>query len=178
MHLKRYFPDLNTIQTPWEEPVAQDASPGPATDVMRVALIGAINVPKGYRVLLECARDALARNLPLEFVVIGYTEDDQALIKTGKVFVTGKYEEDELAEIVARERPSIAFFPGVWPETWCYALTHAMKAGLYSVAFDIGAIAERIVTAKSGTLLPPDTSPSKLNDILGQTGSALAAAVA
>jgi GT2 family glycosyltransferase/glycosyltransferase involved in cell wall biosynthesis len=164
--LLRYFPDLNLDRSPWEELAKPNPPPPPMEGVTRVALIGAINVPKGYRVLLACAQDAAKRNLPLEFVVIGYTEDDQPLIQTGKVFVTGKYEEAEVADIIARERPSLAFFPGIWPETWCYALTHAMKAGLCSVAFDIGAIAERIVNARFGSLVPPNTSPARLNDIL------------
>ena len=43
----------------------------------RVCVIGAIGIHKGYQVLLDCARDAAERRLPLEFVVVGHTIDDR-----------------------------------------------------------------------------------------------------
>ncbi len=46
---------------------------------------------RGSRCLLDCALDAAARNLPVEFVVVGHTINDRALLATGRVFVTGPY---------------------------------------------------------------------------------------
>ena len=132
--------------------------------IVRVALIGALGRHKGYAVLLECARDAARRGLPLEFVVIGYTEDDQALLKTGKVFVTGRYSEGEAPHLLARERPHLVFMASVWPETWCYALDHAIGAGLPVVAFDLGAIAERLRAGGLGVLLALDSTARQIND--------------
>ena len=120
---------------------------------LRVALIGAIGEHKGYDVLLACAHDARARALPLQFIVIGYTQDDAALLATGKVFITGRYAEAEAPHLLLRERPDIAWLPSVWPETWCYALDHALGAGLRVMAFDLGAIAERLRAAGNGALL-------------------------
>jgi GT2 family glycosyltransferase len=148
---------------------------------VRVALIGAIGAHKGFRILLECARDARARRLPLEFVVIGYTENDAPLLATGKVFITGPYLEGEAPHLLARERPDIAWLPSVWPETWCYTLDHALDAGLPVVAFDLGAIAERLRKLRESSpptstcttphapqtlLLPLDTPSQRINDAL------------
>ena len=63
------------------------------------------------------------RALPLDFSVIGYTEDDDRLMETGHAFVTGEYREDEVAAIIDREDPLIALFLSIWPETWSYTLT-------------------------------------------------------
>jgi hypothetical protein len=82
---------------------------------LRVALLGAIGTHKGYRVLLECARDAAARALPIEFIVIGHTEHDAPLLATGKVFITGRYHEEEAVHLIQREQPDIAWLPSVWP---------------------------------------------------------------
>ncbi len=131
-----------------------------------MGLIGAIGGHKGYQVLLGCARDAAARRLPLEFVVIGYTENDKSLLKTGKVFITGRYSEIEAPHLLRRERLDIAFLPSVWPETWCYTLDYALTAGLPVVAFDLGAIAERLRAAGLGMLLPLDLSSRQINDRL------------
>ena len=69
--------------------------------------------------LLDCARDADARDLPLEFVVVGHTIDDRALLATGRVFVTGPYAADEAVALIKAQQASLALLPSVFPETWC-----------------------------------------------------------
>jgi Glycosyl transferases group 1 len=164
--LNKYFPTLDIDVRPHAPPLTvlpQLAMPQRANRV-RIGLIGAIGGHKGYRVLLDCARDAATRRLPLEFVVIGYTENDKPLLKTGKVFITGRYSEIEAPHLLQRERPDIVFLPSVWPETWCYALDYALAAGLQVVSFDLGAIAERLRAAGLGILLPLDMSSRQIND--------------
>lgn len=132
----------------------------------RVAVIGGIGRHKGYEVLLACARDAAFRNLPLEFRVVGFTSSDPALFSTGRVFITGRYEEEEALDLLARQRCSAALFLSVWPETWCYTLTLAWKAGLPAMGLDIGAVGERIRETGWGWLLPVDTPPREINNAL------------
>jgi GT2 family glycosyltransferase len=166
--LRRHFSGLTVHVQPHAAPVA--ATPLPSRDarrkVIRVALIGAIGDHKGYNVLLRCARDARARRLPLEFVVIGYTRNDAALIATGKAFVTGRYNDAEAPHLLQREQPDLTWLPSVWPETWCYTLDYALGTGLPVVAFDLGAIAERLRESGRGVLLPLGLAPRRINDRL------------
>jgi GT2 family glycosyltransferase len=134
--------------------------------LVRVALLGAIGDHKGYQVLLDCALNARARRLPLEFVVVGYTADDAPLLKTGKVFITGRYTDAEAPHLLRREDPDVAWLPSVWPETWCYALDYVLAAGLPVLAFDLGAIAERVSAAGAGKLIPLELKPGQINDAL------------
>ncbi len=168
--LRRHFTDLDVQVQPHTAPVVPTALPSRPSkdDVVRVALIGAIGEHKGYRILLRCARDARVRRLPIEFVVIGYTENDAPLLATGKVFITGRYTDTEAPHLLRRERPNIAWLPSVWPETWCYTLDYALGAGLPVVAFDLGAIAERLRASEGGVLLPLELSPRLINDRLLQ----------
>jgi glycosyltransferase involved in cell wall biosynthesis len=108
--------------------------------------------------------------------VIGYTQNDAALLATGKAFVTGRYGEAEVPHLLLRERPDVAWLPSVWPETWCYALDHAQSAGLPVAAFDLGAIAERLRAAGGGMLLPLELAPRRINECLMQLRAAAAAA--
>jgi GT2 family glycosyltransferase/glycosyltransferase involved in cell wall biosynthesis len=166
--LARYFPTVPFEVEPWEihNPVDVHRVPRPDGPV-RIAVIGAIGIHKGYSVLLQCAADAGARDLCLEFVVIGHTHADDALLDTGRVFITGPYADDEVAALLGREACDLAWFPSVTPETWCYALTHALAAGLPVLAFDLGAIAERLRAAGlGGSLVPLDTPASRINDLL------------
>ena len=134
-------------------------------------MIGAIGSHKGYQVLLRCARDAAARHLPLEFVVIGYTENDRLLLRTGRVEVTGRYVDVEIPHLLRREQPDLVFAASVWPETWCYTLDHALAGGFPVVAFDVGAIAERLRALGDPTLLPLDLEARHINERLLEVGT-------
>jgi len=168
--LQHHFDALDVEVQPHAPPVVPTPLPPRVlkSKVVRVALIGAIGDHKGYRVLLACARDARARRLPIEFVVIGYTTDDAPLLATGKVFITGRYSDAEAPHLLRREQPDVAWLPSVWPETWCYTLDYALGAGLPVLAFDLGAIAERLRAAGVGTLVPLELPPARVNDRLLQ----------
>ena len=164
--LQRHFPGIAVRVEPHEDdsvlPPLRDIPPGPR----RVAVIGAIGVAKGYDVLLACARDAVARDLPLSFTVIGHSEDDDRLLETGRIAITGPYDPgDALAQI--RAQPvDLAWMPSVEPETWCFALGEALRAGLSVVAFDLGAQAERLRATGRGLLLPLGLQAQSINNAL------------
>jgi GT2 family glycosyltransferase len=164
--LQRHFDALDVEVQPHAAPALPKPLPPRMAErkMLRVALIGAIGEHKGYRILLACARDARARRLPIEFVVIGYTQNDAPLLATGKVFITGRYSDAEAPHLLQRERPDVAWLPSVWPETWCYTLDYALEAGLPVLAFDLGAIAERVRSAGGGILLPLGLAPRRIND--------------
>jgi GT2 family glycosyltransferase len=165
--LARYFPALPITVMGWEKPIIQSQRPLSASpERVRVALIGGISVPKGQEILLQCVRDAIERDLDLDFVVIGFTSDDETLLATGRVFITGPYSDNEIELLLGREQPHVAFFPSIVPETWSYALSHVLTWGLPVVAFDLGAIAERLRDDPTSELLPLWTTPAKINDAL------------
>lgn len=158
-----------TVEPPRRHPGPPAGQPWPQRPPgarWRVCTIGAIGTQKGYDVLLACARDTVARDLPLEFVVVGFSEEDPPLFETGRIFVTGRFSEEEAVELVRAQHAHIAFLPSISPETWCYALSTAWRAGLEVVAFELGALGERIRHAGGGHLLPPDLDPATINDRL------------
>jgi glycosyltransferase involved in cell wall biosynthesis len=98
--------------------------------------------------------------------VVGHTTGDAALMATGRVFVTGPFAPYEAECLIRAQNAAMAFIPSVVPETWCYALTEALRAGLRVAAFDIGAQAERIRAHGEGLLLPLALSARRINDAL------------
>jgi GT2 family glycosyltransferase/glycosyltransferase involved in cell wall biosynthesis len=167
VRIRRHFPLIRPQVQPHEDDLAiQDPPPILPAGPRRVCVIGAIGVHKGFQVLLDCARDADARDLPLEFVVVGHTIDDRALLATGRVFVTGPYAANEAVTLIKAQRASLALLPSIFPETWCFALGEAWQAGLRVVAFDIGAQAERIRRTCRGILLPLGLFPAQINNAL------------
>lgn len=164
--IARHFPKILPTVTPWEDDGRRLRLIRPGPGHRRIAVIGGINPAKGYDVLLECGRDAARRNLALDFVIAGASLDDEKLLETGRIFITGPYRPAELPELLAGLRADLAFIPSIWPETWCFTLTEAWEAGLYTMAFDLGAQAERIAATGNGALLPLGLPPSRINDAL------------
>lgn len=166
--VSRHVHGLVPVVQPWESaPPPLDRLPFVSRRQRRVAVIGAIGMEKGYEVLLACARDAAARQLTLEFVVVGYTADDEKLLETGKVFITGPFTANEAAALIRAQAADLAFLPSIWPETWCYALSDAWAGGLPAAVFDIGTPPARIRAGRGhGWVLPLGLPASRVNDAL------------
>jgi len=172
LRLGAFFPSLEITVRQHPEPVSGTlASPvlRKPGEPLRVAVIGVIRANKGSRQIYDCARDAARRRLPIKFVLFGF---DQMLeishFPTVDATALGRYDDGELPDLLADAGCHLSFFPSVWPETYCYTLSQAFFAGLYPVAFDLGAIAERIRNAGWGQLLPFEMvrHPAAINDAL------------
>ncbi len=174
LRIRRYFPALLPVTVPHEDDITTIRTGFFRNDRTRkqrggrpgVCIVGAIGVHKGYEVLLACARDAERRDLDLDFVVVGHTIDDDRLMRTGRVFVTGQFEPGEAVELIQAQSAEFGFVPSVCPETWCLGLGDLWRAGLQAAAFDIGAPAERIRRTGCGIILPFGLPASAINDRL------------
>jgi glycosyltransferase involved in cell wall biosynthesis len=164
--LRRHFPAVEPVVEPHEPDCYGPLPPAPRHGPRLACVVGAIGPEKGYDVLLACARDARARGLDLQFRVVGHTVDDDRLLATGRVFITGPYKPAQAEALIRAQHASFAFLPSIWPETWCLALGEAMRAGLAVAAFDIGAQAERIRATGRGWLLPLGLSAAGINNTL------------
>ncbi len=165
--LRRHFPGIAITVSPWEDDAGlPPPAPPPHGAPRLIALAGGIGAPKGYDLLVDCARDAAARELPLSFLLAGASEDDTTLIATGRVRITGTYREGEAQALLRRSGAVLGFLPSIWPETWCFALGELWRAGLHVIGFDIGAPADRIRATGWGDVLPLGLPPNRINDVL------------
>ncbi len=164
--IARHFPGVQPEVTPWEDDTATfDLAPPRRGGRRKIVVIGGIGVSKGFDLLIECAADAVQRGLPLDFLVAGGSAKDADLLTAG-IFVTGAYAEGEAAGLVRELGADLAFFPSIWPETWCFTLGEAWRAGLYAVAFDLGAQSARIKASGRGAVLPLGLPAGRINDTL------------
>ena len=164
--IARHFPGIKPQISPWEDDTLPMRLTKPGRGKRKIAVIGGIGASKGFDLLVECARDAKARALALEFIVIGSSAEDAKLLETERVFISGPYKEGEATNLIAGFKPDLAFLPSIWPETWCFALSEAWRAGLYAIAFDLGAQAARINATGHGTTLPLGLPVPRINDHL------------
>jgi hypothetical protein len=132
-------------------------------DPLRIAVLGALNVPKGARVVQALARASASVGSPLELSILGPSSETDSLERVG-VHVSGPYRPEAIDELIDAARPHVVFLPAIWPETWSFVMSVAMKRGLPVVAFDIGAPAERLRRLGRGHILPLElsTEPARL----------------
>ncbi|MET3485912.1 glycosyltransferase [Methylobacterium sp. 1973] len=136
----------------------------------RVAVLGAINMMKGARFLQALATDARNRALPIDITIVGFSDPAlrPALAAVG-ITETGRYmSDDEALDLTARSFADLVLLPAIWPETYSYALTLALRTGLPVVAFDLGAQSERLRGYAHGHVLPYALihDPAAFNDRL------------
>ncbi len=164
--IARHFPEIRPAVTPWQDDARHLPLNPPKSGPRRIAIIGGIGPAKGFHLLIDCAADARRRKLPLEFIIAGTSADDAVLLETGNIFVTGAYAEGEATALIKSLNADLAFLPSIWPETWCFALSEAWEAGLYTLVFDLGAQAARLRATGRGAVLPLGLPVPRINDML------------
>lgn len=145
--LSRYFPDVTFEVSPHEDIDPRniqlrmpELQPG---EELRVVVIGAIGKLKGFDILLASARDVQQRKLPIKFMLMGYSMNDRFLQQAG-VEVAGLYRDESALDTLSMLAAHVVWLPSLWPETYSYTFSIAMKSNLPVFAFDLGAIAKRM----------------------------------
>jgi GT2 family glycosyltransferase/glycosyltransferase involved in cell wall biosynthesis len=171
--LARYFPKVTFTERRHLEqygrarPVAAPLFPG---EPLRVAVIGRIGPHKGSAILLGCAQDACTRQLPIRYVVVGHTDRDADFLALPNVSIAGEYREEEVFDRLESLRCHCAFFPSVWPETYCYTLSIALLGRLFPIVFDLGAPAARLREYGVGRTIALTKEVAAINDELLSIG--------
>jgi glycosyltransferase involved in cell wall biosynthesis len=167
-HLARAFPAQKIEVLPHPESRERFVTRPRAKDVSEIVLLGAIGPHKGSQRLQEIARLARLTHPHLHFRVIGYTNIDTALTAIGNVTITGRYAQEDLGSLLAETKAWLALFLSVWPETYSYTLSEAVRAGFVPLVPDLGAPAERVRAARYGVVFPfPSPAAAVLETIDG-----------
>ena len=165
--IKNYISDANYVYLPHPEPLfftLPDTGSLIKTE-LKILVLGVLSVAKGLRLLEACAMDAKVRGLPLFFRVIGYSLDEVKKEPEIPLSFYGHYNDSELLSLIAREMADIIFFPALWPETYSYTLSYAIRSGLSIAAPRLGAFQERLVGYPSAYLLEWDSTAICWNDL-------------
>lgn len=167
--LKQHFEMLRPEVMPWERVLNVETLFFPKKlyhEKRIIGVLGAISLEKGYDILLVLAQHIKKLHIPIKLVLIGYSCNDSALLETGVVTITGRYEEYELQDLTEKHAIDWFFLPSLWPETWSYVLTHIWTCSRAAIVYDIGAPAERIKQAGGGLVIPLHTPLQSLITIL------------
>jgi GT2 family glycosyltransferase len=157
--IQSYFPSAEIIAAWHEEksaPVLVSELDG--HEKLRVAVLGNMNLHKGFANLKEVSQLASQRAVPLDFRLIGGVTPELSSEKL-HFAITGKYKPNQLPELLSAYAPHLVWFPCQWPETFSYTLSTCMELGLPVAAPDLGAFPERLAGREWTWILPWETDP-------------------
>ncbi|TXY76818.1 glycosyltransferase [Vibrio cholerae] len=110
----------------------------------KVLILGALSLEKGADLL-----EAVAQKSDLEFHLLGY-----AYRPLDGIITHGPYELANVDMMIASIDPDFIWFPALWPETYSYTLSIALRSGIRIVAPNIGAFPERLRSNRDSIIYP------------------------
>jgi GT2 family glycosyltransferase len=122
-----------------------------------IAVIGDIGYDKGLFNLFEIARNPIFRSTNLKIFFAGSLPVMQDMDITNLIFL-GKYSDDNISKLIEQlynNDVGFILFPGKIPETYSLVLSIFLNYNFGIIAFDIGAIAERLRLSRLNYLLLP-----------------------
>lgn len=154
------FPGLAPERQRVIEPSGPANAPTPASDrpVRHVAYIGSVQPHKGAQVFEEVVRRLPPETCPdLRWSAYGGGDPELLLRlrRLPRVKVRGYYRTDSLIERLKRDQVDLALLLSIVPESYSLALSECFAAGVPVVAFDHGAIADRVRKRGGGLLVEP-----------------------
>jgi GT2 family glycosyltransferase len=128
---------------------------------LRVLIPGNISKAKGADLVTAVAE--LDVDGKIELHILG---DAGRLVARRNIVLHGVYQRADFAAHVKKIQPHLGAVLSIWPETYCHTLTELWSCGLPVVAFDLGAVGERIRKHGAGWLMKRGATAETLFSLL------------
>lgn len=128
---------------------------------IRAAFIGGMSEIKGCRIACE-----MIRNAPdIEWYIFGNIDIHEELyrLERSNLHKFGFYNRNEIDLILKLNHIEVVCIMSRCPETFCYTLSEALNAKIPVLAYDIGAVGERLKETEVGVLI---SAGAGVNEIL------------
>lgn len=145
--IERYIPLKNIECIPHnEEEAAYKINKVAKADgeQINIGFLGAIGIQKGVNVIKELAKEIHNSQLDIIITIIGNTADDDYFKKYKFVTVTGSYAQEDLTELLLKSNIDAVFLSSITPETFGYTYSEVLSRNIPVIAFNHGAIVERV----------------------------------
>ena len=138
-----------------------------ARPVRHVAFVGAVTVQKGAREFADVVREIAPRFPGVRWSAIGKGDRGElaSLRRQGGIRIRGYYRSGALPAVLARERVDLALALSVTPESYGLTVDECLAAGVPVLAFDHGAIPERL-RGRGGWLVAPERGARGIAEVL------------
>jgi len=124
--------------------------PKKENNTITVGILGAINYAKGSQVIKHLIQTIEKDNLDINIVIVGEMVEN---IKSKHFHATGRYDRNDLPQIIENEQIDMFIIPSIWPETFSYTTQEIMMMEMPLMVFDLGAPAERVKSYSKGYIM-------------------------
>ncbi|MFY0312406.1 glycosyltransferase [Leisingera sp. D0M16] len=158
-HIAAAYPDLPrpVLVEPHALPAALPRMTPPPAAAPVIGVLGSIGYEKGAAVLAGLSH-ALDRTGGNPLVVIGNVDPSFPFSRSARIH--GRYQFEELPELIRRYGVTHWLIPSICPETFSFATHEVLSTGMPVYCFGLGAQAEAVAKAPNGVViaLPEDRS--------------------
>ena len=157
----KIYPDLNIeVVEHGVELVEIENKPKKEKTTFDIAFVGAMAIHKGSNILKSLIKEN--NNQDIKIHLFGKSEDE-SLTKNQKNYIFhGKYQRGKLPELLKENNIDLVCIFAPWPETYSYTLTECYMAKIPILAFDIGAVGDRIKQDKTGYVIECSSTTSEI----------------
>ena len=125
-----------------------------------IAFVGAMAIHKGSEILKELIK--INNNPNIKIHLFGKSNEKE-LEKSRKNYINhGKYERGTLPQKLVDNKIDLVCMLATWPETYSYTLTESYMSNIPILAFDIGAVGERIKKDGLGWTIKITSTPKEI----------------
>ena len=137
-------------------------------NILNIAVIGAIGEQKGSKIIYELVEKIREEKLPVNIKIIGITDLQNEYYKSedGILEITGRYNKEDISDLLAKYQIGVVLIPSIWPETYSYTTSEAIFSGYPVIVFNLGAPAERVRKLKCGWIVDKCNCKDLLNKIM------------
>ena len=130
----------------------------------RIAFVGGAYSHKGGALISDIMA-AILKNAPSARGIVYGNGDGRLLMQLRRdpsLRVRGYYRHGHLSRILARDGISAAILPSIWPEAYALVIDECLAAGVPPIAFDLGAVGDRLRDWGAGIAVPTNTGSAGL----------------
>jgi GT2 family glycosyltransferase len=115
-----------------------------------IGVLGGINEAKGAKVIEKMVNYIDDKGLDIKIVIIG---EVSISIESSHFYCTGRYNTNEVPELVKKLEITQFLIPSIWPETFSYTTDEIIQMGYPLTVFNLGAPAERVKNYELGKVI-------------------------
>lgn len=136
--------------------ISRELSECKGKKTFNVGFLGGINAAKGYHTVIEMIKKG---DKNIHWHLFGLFERDDPAVERKKNFIdAGRYQREELPQLLKKYEIDLICILPICSETFCYTVSEAVMCGVPVIATDVGALGERVREMDCGWVVPSDAT--------------------
>ena len=135
-------------------------------DILNIGFFGNFHPVKGSNIILELDNKLMNSNIKYSIKLFGEKTAYYNTRKHHNINYIGRYEKNNIPNLLNSHYIDIVIFPSICPETFSYVIQELMEAKVPIICFNLGAPAERVATYSKGYIADTISAEAMYKELL------------